>query len=242
METKVMSRGFGVSLPVDNVQALAPSIQEPGENPTEIYQTRDEVIDKMKTYTKEFFNLPLEEKIACAQNPNHKEGYGQAFVFSEDQKLDWNDMLYLSPPACFLKKHEILADQSPLIQVMIQLMKFIANNLGTDPEKLASFFQDLTQGIRINYYPPCLEASRVFDASPHSDATSLTLLLQVNQVEGLQIKRNDKWIPVKPIPGALITNIGDMMEVNRTMPLEEFFRLRFSRKVNGKLLLNQMKL
>ncbi|KAE8678491.1 S-norcoclaurine synthase 1 [Hibiscus syriacus] len=57
----------------------------------------DEVIEKMKMDIQEFFKLPLHEKLACAQIPNDIEGYGQAFVVSEDQKLDWGDMLFLLP-------------------------------------------------------------------------------------------------------------------------------------------------
>lgn len=55
----------------------------------------DEVIKRMKDDITEFFRLPLEEKKAFAQLPNNLEGYGQAFVVSEDQKLDWADMIYL---------------------------------------------------------------------------------------------------------------------------------------------------
>lgn len=55
----------------------------------------EEVIEKIRSDTKEFFQLPLEEKKAYAQLPNHIEGYGQAFVVSEEQKLDWGDMLFL---------------------------------------------------------------------------------------------------------------------------------------------------
>ena len=42
----------------------------------------------------------------------------------------------------------------------------------------------------------------------------LTLLVQVDEVQGLQIKRNGKWIPIRPVPaGAFIVNIGDILEV-----------------------------
>ncbi|TVU21274.1 hypothetical protein EJB05_30901, partial [Eragrostis curvula] len=41
------------------------------------------------------FQLPLEAKGAYAQLPDIVEGYGQAFVLSETQKLDWADMIYL---------------------------------------------------------------------------------------------------------------------------------------------------
>ena len=57
----------------------------------------EEVIEKMKMDVQEFFKLPLEEKNAYAQPPNNIEGCGQAFVVSQDQKLDWGDMLFLLP-------------------------------------------------------------------------------------------------------------------------------------------------
>ncbi|KAF5199010.1 S-norcoclaurine synthase [Thalictrum thalictroides] len=56
----------------------------------------EEIIEKMKSDTMEFFNLPLEEKKAYGQIPNNIEGYGQAFVASEEQKLDWGDMHFLT--------------------------------------------------------------------------------------------------------------------------------------------------
>ena len=62
-----------------------------------INQGISEAIEEMKKVTEEFFQLPLEEKMDCAQLPNNLEGYGQTFVVSEDQKLDWGDMLFLFP-------------------------------------------------------------------------------------------------------------------------------------------------
>ncbi|KAI7987451.1 Protein SRG1 [Camellia lanceoleosa] len=37
----------------------------------------------------DFFMMPLEEKQKYPMAPGTIQGYGQAFVFSEDQKLDW---------------------------------------------------------------------------------------------------------------------------------------------------------
>ncbi|MBA0773299.1 hypothetical protein Gotri_008586 [Gossypium trilobum] len=349
MDTKVVSRAFAGSLPVDNVQALASknvknipsryirpevefvvSIDESQQFPVidmskldhddeqkklhlackdwGFFQLinhgiADGLIEKMKIDTQEFFKLPLEEKMAYAQLPNEIEGYGQTLVRSADQKLDWNDMLFLFPLPVPLRNMRFWPTNPPsfretfdkysteLHKVTIYLINRIAKNLGTDPEMLSSSFEDGAQAIRTNYYPPCAEASKVLGASPHSDATGLTLLLQMNEVEGLQIKKDEKWVPVKPIPGALIVNIGDIIEIMsngeyksiehrvvvnqekerlsmaafhspkvgteigpladlvrtnkaqyKTMSLEEFLRLRLSRKVQGKHLLNQMKL
>ena len=49
----------------------------------------------MRKQAQEFFDLPLQEKKRSAQQPGSFEGYGQAFVTSEDQKLEWNDMIFL---------------------------------------------------------------------------------------------------------------------------------------------------
>ncbi|KAK1567775.1 hypothetical protein Q3G72_016499 [Acer saccharum] len=183
------------------------------------------VIEKMKTDINEFFKLPLEEKMAYAQLPNTIEGYGQAFVVSEDQKLDWGDMLFLlsqpasirniklwpTNPASFRASLEEYSWK--LENVKICLLELMAKNLGLESRHLASLFQDGIQGVRMNYYPPCAQSNKVMGLTKHSDATGLTLLVQVNQVEGLQINKNGKWVPIKPLPGALIVNIGDIMEI-----------------------------
>lgn len=51
-------------------------------------------LDKTKSEIQDFFNLPMEEKKKFWQLPNEIEGFGQAFVVSEDQKLDWADLFY----------------------------------------------------------------------------------------------------------------------------------------------------
>ncbi|KAE8730855.1 S-norcoclaurine synthase 1 [Hibiscus syriacus] len=241
--------------------------------------------------------------MASAQIPNHIEGYGQAFVVSQDQKLDWGDMLFLFGLPVPLRNMRFTPTNPPsfratfdkysmeLHKVIIHLMKLFAKNLGINHELLASFFEDGIQGVRMNYYPPCAEASKVFGLAPHSDATGLTLLIQVNEVEGLQIKRNEKWVPIKPKPGAFIVNIGDMLEIMsngeyksiehramvnpangrlsiaafhnpkmgtqigplpdlvktnkalyRTLPLEEFLRLKMASKLDGKHMIKKMML
>lgn len=56
----------------------------------------EKVIETMKADIEEFFLLPLEEKKAYSQLPGSIEGYGQAFVISEEQELDWADMFFLA--------------------------------------------------------------------------------------------------------------------------------------------------
>ncbi|XP_050377943.1 S-norcoclaurine synthase 1-like [Argentina anserina] len=184
----------------------------------------EELIKKMKTDTEEFFGLPLEVKKAYATQPNHIEGYGQAFVVSEEQKLDWGDMLFLltqpvrqrtlmfwpTLPTSFSETLNRYSQE--LQQVTIYLLKFISSNLGVNLE-MERMFDDGVQGARMNYYPPCPQANKVIGLTPHSDAVGLTLLLQVNEVQGLQIRIKGKWIPIKPVVGAFIVNVGDIIEI-----------------------------
>ncbi|XP_019190920.1 PREDICTED: S-norcoclaurine synthase 1-like [Ipomoea nil] len=184
-----------------------------------------EAIEEMKCVTEEFFKLPLKEKMGCGQLPNTIEGYGQAFVVSEDQKLDWGDMLFIltlpvsgrdmrfwpTNPSSF--RPTLDRYSSELQKVAMRLFRFFEINLGIEKGNLTSKFEDGNQGIRMNYYPPCMQAEKVVGLTPHSDATGLTLLVQVNEVQGLQIKKDAKWVPIKPIPGAIIINIGDIMEI-----------------------------
>jgi len=85
--------------------------------------------------------------------------------------------------------------------------------LKVEPKEMLEFFDDLTQSTRMNYYPPCPQPENVIGLNPHSDADCLTILLQANDIEGLQIRKDGRWISVKPLANAFVINIGDMFEV-----------------------------
>lgn len=53
------------------------------------------LVENVKKDVQEFFNLPLEQKKKFEQKQGDSEGYGQLFVVSEDQKLDWGDVFYM---------------------------------------------------------------------------------------------------------------------------------------------------
>ncbi|GLU13886.1 hypothetical protein SLE2022_304960 [Rubroshorea leprosula] len=49
--------------------------------------------------------------------------------------------------------------------------------------------------------------------TPHSKVDALTILFQLNQTEVLQILKDGRWVPIKPLPNAFVVNIGDIMEI-----------------------------
>jgi len=79
--------------------------------------------------------------------------------------------------------------------------------------ELVELFDDINQGMRMNYYPPCPQPENVIGLNPHSDMGMLTILLQANDIEGLQIRKDGQWIPVQPLANAFVINLGDMLEV-----------------------------
>lgn len=95
-----------------------------------------------------------------------------------------------------------------------RLVSLMGQDLGIkNPEQLGSLVSEQLQSVRITYYPPCNHANKVVGLSSHSDGTGLTVLLQANDVNGLQIKKEGKWFPVMAKPGAFIVNVGDMIEI-----------------------------
>ena len=66
---------------------------------------------------------------------------------------------------------------------------------------------------RFNFYPPCSRPDMVLGVKAHSDRSGATVLLQDDEVGGLQIFKDDKWINVPVIPHALVVNLGDQMQV-----------------------------
>ncbi|KAH6762695.1 hypothetical protein C2S52_020128 [Perilla frutescens var. hirtella] len=178
----------------------------------------------MKSAIAEFFYLPLSEKKKYAmQNDIH--GYGQVYVVSEDQKLDWNDALVLMAlpynirnmkywPLSIPGFKEAVEEYAAEIQrIADEIFINLSLLMGVDKDFLKQIHGDMMQGIRMNYYPSCSRPDLVLGVSPHSDSSTMTILVQDDEITGLQIKYHGIWVPVNPIPNAIVVNIGDSMEV-----------------------------
>ncbi|KAI3931554.1 hypothetical protein MKW92_011156 [Papaver armeniacum] len=181
------------------------------------------LVEKVKTEIKDFFNLPMEEKKKFWQEEGDIQGFGQAFVQSEDQKLDWADLFLMVTlprhtrnPRLFPKLPLPLRDtiesySSKLSKLTLTLIEMMGKTLQIDT--MAELFEDGRQTMRINYYPPCPQPKQVIGLTPHSDGGGLTIVLQLNQVDGLQIRKEKIWIPIKPLPNAFVVNIGNILEI-----------------------------
>lgn len=92
------------------------------------------------------------------------------------------------------------------------LAGILANNLGHRKESLEDICDSSTCFLRLNRYPACPMSPEMFGLVPHTDSDFLTILCQ-DQVGGLQLMKDSKWVAVKPNPEALIVNIGDLFQV-----------------------------
>lgn len=95
-----------------------------------------------------------------------------------------------------------------------RLSRLLSENLNLPPELMEEAYGSFpSQVVRLNYYPPCPQPELVMGLSSHSDPGAITILLQVSDVCGLQVRKDGDWVSVHPEPNALIVNIGDQMEV-----------------------------
>uniref|UniRef100_A0A0E0QIJ0 Fe2OG dioxygenase domain-containing protein n=1 Tax=Oryza rufipogon TaxID=4529 RepID=A0A0E0QIJ0_ORYRU len=66
------------------------------------------------------------------------------------------------------------------------------------------------------YYPPCPEPEKTMGTTRHSDPSFLTVLLQ-DESGGLQAvlprPPEERWVDVPPVAGALVVNVGDLLQL-----------------------------
>ena len=101
-----------------------------------------------------------------------------------------------------------------------KLLQAIATRLGL----ARGFFDDKVDHgdsiLRLLHYPPADFDGPHIRAAAHEDINVITLLLGAEEA-GLELKdRDGRWLAAAPPPGALVCNIGDMLQrlTNRRLP------------------------
>lgn len=98
-------------------------------------------------------------------------------------------------------------------------MEILIGKLGVelDDSKIESLIG--LKMVNMNYYPACPNPDLTVGVGRHSDAGTITVLLQ-DGIGGLYVKAEDEndvgkveWLEIPPIPGALVINVGDALEV-----------------------------
>ncbi|XP_024992959.1 codeine O-demethylase-like [Cynara cardunculus var. scolymus] len=183
------------------------------------------LVEKMKEAMVEFFQIPEEEKLRYKLKEGEYEGYGQTILHDQDQKVDWADRFYMITNPLHRRKSNLLPQFPSLLRdtfedymqelqrLAMTLFHLIGQAVDIDKQEMSDVFEDGMQSVRMTYYPPCPKPDLVIGLTPHSDAAGITILLQVNDIEGLQVKKDGIWIPVNFLPNAFVVNVGDVLEI-----------------------------
>lgn len=100
-----------------------------------------------------------------------------------------------------------------LAALAFDMMRLFALALGLDEYWFDDKVDRPISNLFANHYPPLDEPpeSGQLRIGEHTDYGSLTLLYQKDTVGGLEVNLDGQWVPVAPIPGSFVVNIGDLM-------------------------------
>lgn len=196
----------------------------------------DAAVDSAIDAAREFFALPVEEKLAVKISPAHR-GYmpmgdqhrveakrpnlSESFLVGSDLAPDDPDVLAGKPmhgpnqwparPARLRGALEGYHHEAKLLG--FQLLELFEAALDLPEGRFRSCFERPMPFVRALHYPPAPEPrpGDLYGAAPHTDFGFLTVVTQ-DDVGGLQVRRRDgEWIDAPRLPGTAVVNVGDML-------------------------------
>ncbi|GMI65063.1 hypothetical protein like AT1G03400 [Hibiscus trionum] len=93
-----------------------------------------------------------------------------------------------------------------------RLMGLLSEGLGLDADRLKNITCLEARMMVGHYYPHCPQPDLTVGIASHTDPGVLTVLLQ-DHIGGLHIKHEGDWVDVEPVHGALVVNIGDILQI-----------------------------
>lgn len=117
-----------------------------------------------------------------------------------------------------------------LRRLALRLLDAISESLGLEKDYINKTLGKHGQHMAINYYPPCPEPDLTYGLPAHADPNVITILLQ-NDVAGLQVLKNGKWVTINPVPNTFIVNIGDQIQVIHSKLKLQFYFSFFPFKI-----------
>ncbi|ONK71975.1 uncharacterized protein A4U43_C04F14360 [Asparagus officinalis] len=204
------------------VQELAKACEDWGFFVLVNHGVPDKLRNALMDTFKGFFNLPPEDKQDSADthamNPIR---YGTSFNAKVDDNKYWREYLkVMTHPEfhCPTKPpqfREELKEYSACIRELgKKLLGGIWEGLGLDNNYMREALNlgNCFQIVVGNHYAPCPQPEKAMGLPPHSDHGLISILYQ-NDVDGLEVQHDGKWVRVKPLPNSYLINTGDQMEI-----------------------------
>ncbi|CAN6868140.1 unnamed protein product [Brassica oleracea] len=194
-----------------------------------IYQIKnhgvpEKTIERMMTVAREFFRQPESERVKHYSADTKKTTrLSTSFNVGSEKVSNWREFLRLhclpieefisewpSSPVSF---REVTAEYATSLRALVLvLLEAISESLGLAKDSVSNTLGKHGQHMALNYYPPCPQPDLTFGLPGHKDPNLITALLQ-DEVSGLQVFKDGKWIAVHPVPNTFIVNVGDQMQV-----------------------------
>lgn len=95
-----------------------------------------------------------------------------------------------------------------------RVLEAIALHLGRPRDFFAASVADGNSVMRLLHYPPLGDDAPegAIRAAAHGDINTITLLLGAEEAGLELLTRQGEWLPIPATPGALVINVGDMLE------------------------------
>lgn len=104
-----------------------------------------------------------------------------------------------------------------LINLAEKLSELMCENLGLEKDDIKEAFagsKGPSVGTKVAKYPQCSQPELVRGLREHTDAGGIILLLQDDQVPGLEFFKDGKWVAIPPSKNnTIFVNTGDQLEV-----------------------------
>jgi len=222
-------------------QALGDSFRRWGFAVIKDHGLPQEKVEGAIDQTKKFFALPEEAKLKYKLPVMGQRGYTPFGIETAkghthyDLKEFWHVGRDL-PPGHRFRDHmpdnvwpdaelpDFRAKVGWLYQALdamgLKVLEAIATYLGLDRQFFDPTVDFGNSILRLLHYPPVPQDGPHIRAGAHEDINVITLLLGAEEA-GLEVKDHDgRWIAINPPPGALVVNIGDMLQrlTNHRLP------------------------
>ncbi len=94
----------------------------------------------------------------------------------------------------------------------VDVLRAIARHLGLSGDAFDAAVRDGNSVLRLLHYPPVAAGAEGVRAEAHEDINAITLLLGAEEAGLELLDRDGRWLAVDPPPGAIVCNIGDMLQ------------------------------